>query len=221
MTFSFDAVARRRPTGWPILLAAVLLFAWAMPALAAPADVPGWRAARWGMSEAELQAAFPGALTRLAEPRVYGHATAPLALLDTPFAGLDFDAFFQMNEASGRLQQVLLERRRPLATPADFERLLSGLRDAYGDPAESCLSPRKPGGEPLRYELIWRFATSTLHASFLDFSSTEMMERDPALPLDTYGDLLGERQFSQRSVPRRILFRAHPAERTDLAPPCG
>ena len=189
------------------------------PVAAAPSDVPGWSAARWGMTEAELKTAIPKGLTKLPGRWQYGKTYADYAVLGTRLGGLAFNAFFQMNNKTDRLEQVLLERRRPQATPAAFYRLLDALEEAYGPPTETC-EQAKTGGTPLRYALIWRFPTTTLRASFLDFSSTAVFHRDPNAPIDPLRSFRDDRRNNFRFVPRRILIRLHPTDRTAAAENC-
>src|SRR3546814_15523574 len=90
------------------MCAALLL---AAAAQAAPADLPGWRGARWGMTEAELEAVFGDALARLPGRWAYGGAYPERALFGVELDGLRSDALFQMNERTERLPAGLLERR--------------------------------------------------------------------------------------------------------------
>jgi hypothetical protein len=171
------------------------------------------------MTEAQLQAAFPSELTTLPGRWQYGQAYANHAVLGAKMGGLAFNAFFQMNNETGKLEQILLERRRPQATPAAFARLLAALEEKYGPPTETC-EQAKTGGRPLRYALIWRFPTTTLRVSFLDFSSTAVFHRDPNAPIDPLRSFRDDRRNNRRFVPRRILIRLHPTGRTDLAEGC-
>ena len=179
----------------------------------------GWWQARWGMTEAELRAAFPGRLTALPGPREFGGAYAGLAMLDAAIGDVAFAAYFQMNAETARLQQVLLERRRPQATPADFERAVGALVEALGSPQDTCLEGGA-GGLPARFALVWHTPATTVHAVFLDFSTTAVLERDPAEDIDPLVGFLEERLINRNFVPRRILVRAHAAGRADLAPAC-
>ncbi|MEO1248199.1 MAG: hypothetical protein AAFW76_00020 [Pseudomonadota bacterium] len=157
----------------------------------------------------------------------YGRSYADHAVMGVDVGGLAFDAFFQMNKQTERLEQVLLERRRAGATPAAFEELLAALINDYGAPSATC-QQSKQGGEPQRHELIWRFPTTTVHASFLDFSSMEVLDRDPrppSVPLaetveERLRDFLDERRITHRFVPRRIIIRLHDAQVRALDQPC-
>ena len=195
--------------------------------LASTIDVVGWRDARWGMSTDELIGADMRGLTALPGRWEYGRSYADHAVMGAQLGSLAFDAFFQMNKQTERLEQVLLERRRAGATPAAFKTLLGSLIREYGEPSETCRQA-KQGGDPQRYALIWRFPTTTVHASFLDFSSMEVLDRDPrppSVPLaetveERLRDFLDERRITHRFVPRRIVIRLHDAQVTALDPPC-
>ena len=183
------------------------------PAAAAPEDLPGWEAARWGMTAAELEAAFGARLSPLPGRWIYGGAYARQAILKTSLGGLDFTAYFQMSETDDRLQQVLLERRQQQALPGSFEKLQGQLEDLYGPASEACLlSERNPTG----LELVWRFPTTTVHATFLNFFSTSLLYFDPSLDIDPLRPSSEERVIRRRSLPRRITLRFHPSSRQDL-----
>ncbi|WP_193367160.1 hypothetical protein [Pelagibius marinus] len=195
------------------------LFCWAAPALALE-DVPGWGATRWGMTADELRAALGSRVTELPGRWVYGGAYAELAVEEVEIGGLTFTAYLQMNDRTERLQQVLLERRRTGAVPAAFEQVIDALTSRYGPPAEDC-AQAKTGGQPLDYEVTWRFPTTILHAKFLDFSTTAVFSRDPEAELDPLVIERKVRRNLRRSMPRRILLRFHDAARADLDPSCA
>lgn len=199
-----------------LVIAAALwagLVSMARPASGVPEDLPGWGAARWGMTAAELKAAFGDRLTALPGRWLYGGAYARQAILDLHLGDLAFTAYFQMSESEDRLQQVLLERRQQQALPDSFEKLRQHLEDLYGPPAEACLlSERDPTG----LELVWRFPTTTVHATFLNFFSTSLLYFDPSLDIDPLRPSSEERILRRRTLPRRIALRYHPSSREDL-----
>jgi hypothetical protein len=117
------------------------------------------------------------------------------------------------------LQQVLLERRRVGAVPTAFEKLVESLETVYGPPSADC-AQAKSGGEPLDYEMVWRFPSTTVHAKFLDFSTTAVFSRDPAAEIDPLVIERKVRRNIRRFLPRRILLRYHDAARRDLDPGC-
>ena len=182
---------------------------------AAPDDLAGWRGARWGMTENQLAEVFGAELTRLPGRWGYGGAYADYALFDVEAAGLGFTAFFQMNEVSRRLQQVLLERRAGKATPAAYDAVLSDLEAAYG-PAEGPCVERHPDGPPRRVSLRWRFPTTTLQVTWLDFLTTAVQFDDPNSDLDPLVPFAETRRINRRFLPRRLLIRFYPSERNDL-----
>lgn len=197
----------------------LLLSVAAVPAMALD-DLAGWRDTRWGMTESELESALGEGATRLPGRWLYGGAYADLAVRDVEIAGLSFTAYLQMNAETNRLQQVLLERRRTGALPAAFEQLADSLMASLGSPSADC-AQAKTGGQPLDYELTWRFPTTTVHAKFLDFSTTAVFSRDPEAELDPLVIERKVRRNLRRFLPRRILIRYHDAARRDLDPGCS
>ena len=199
------------------ILQAAILALWACappPAAAAPADLAGWEAARWGMTTAEIEAAFGARLTILPGRWVYGGAYAERAILEARVGDLAFTAYFQMNDRTDRLQQVLLERRQQdAANPAGLEALRQILEARYGAASQACLLSEQ---DPTGLELIWRFPTTTLHATFLDFFSTSILYRNPNLDLDPLRPSYRDRIVRRRSLPRRATLRFHPSGREDL-----
>jgi len=189
-------------------------------AAAALDDLAGWRETRWGMTAEEIEIALGAKVLRLPGRWLYGGAYADLAVQQVDLGGLAFTAYLQMNDRSDRLQQVLLERRRVGAVPSAFEKVIEALEETYGPPTRECAQAKR-GGVPLDYQLVWRFATTTIHAKFLDFSSTSVFSRDPEAGLDPLvieGDV---RRNLRRFMPRRILVRFHDAARGELDRGCS
>ena len=182
-------------------------------------DVQGWDVLRWGMTQDEIESALGERAMRLPGRWLYGHAYADLAVEDVAVGGLTFTAYLQLNAESHRLQQVLLERRRTGAVPGAFDALVDSLEDRYGPPDEVC-TQAKSGGEPLDYQLTWRFATTTLHAKFLDFSTTAVFSRDSEAEIDPLVIERKVRRNLRRFMPRRILLRFHDPTATTLDPGC-
>jgi hypothetical protein len=182
---------------------------------AQPLDLDGWRAARWGMTEAELEQAFGASLVRLPGRWIYGGAYATRALDDVKLATQRFRAIFQMNAQTNRLQQVLLEPIRQSGQEILFASTGAELRARYGPPSESCAVPRAGGG-PLSVELFWRFQTTTVHLTFLDFYTREMAFENPNVDRDPLTPYYQTRRNNPRFLPRRTLVRFHPTGRADL-----
>ena len=204
-----------------ISLVVLFLLATGPAAANRPDDVTGWRGASWGMDAAALEQVFGERLTRLPGSWEFGGAYADLAIRDAAIDDVTFLALFQMNDTTGRLQQVLMERRRVGATPATFAAVLDSLEARYGPPDHSCTVPNA-GRSTLAVEMIWVFPTTTLHAIFLDFDTTAIQFREPGSLGEPLVSALESRTIVRRFLPRRVLVRYHPTERTDLLspPPC-
>jgi len=202
-----------------VALTLCLSAAWSPPALggARPADVAGWEGARWGMTETELDAALGPRLARLPGRWEYGNAFATRAIHDARVGDLSFRAFFQMQDGTEALQQVLLERRREDSNRFRFEDVKAALEVAYGPANRFCLRPRQPGQARIA-DMTWRFPTTTIHATFFDFHSFGIMFKDARLPVDTYLTDRERHRVHRRSLPKKLLVRFHPSEREDLEP---
>ena len=186
---------------------------------AAQVDLAGWQNLRWGMSAAEIREALGDEVMALPGRWLYGGAYAELAVANVTIGGLAFTAYLQMNAATHRLQQVLLERRRIGAVPAAFESAVSALQQELGPPTADCVQA-KSGGQPLDYQITWRFPTTTVHAKFLDFSTTAVFSRDPEAERDPLVIERKVRRNIRRFMPRRILIRYHDARLAALDPAC-
>lgn len=209
----------KRAGCWVFGLALVLLFSGPV-AWAAPGDVRGWDAVRWGMTGPELEEALGDSVVPLPGRWLYGGAYAELTVPRVVLGGLGFAAYLQMDRQSDRLRQVLMERRRVGATPAVFERLIDEMKALYGPPSLVCTQAKR-GGQPLDFEMIWRFPTTTIHVKFLDFSTTAVFSRDPQAGIDPLTAEREVRRNLRRTLPRRILLRYHDSKATDLDRGCS
>lgn len=205
----------RSPPFFALLAGLVALTISAGSPRAAPADVMDWNGARWGMTEAELAGVFGAALASLPGRWIYGGAYATRAIFGVDVGGLAFTAYFQMNDESERLQQILLERRANQVTPAVYASVLTSMEDAYG-PAEGLCRERHPDGPPRRESLRWRFPTTTVQLTWLDFMTSSVMFDDPDPTIDPRVPRHETRRINRRTLPRRIIIRFHPSERHDL-----
>jgi len=85
-----------------ILLSSIVLAAQSAP----PKDVAGWSKAKWGMSESDIQAAFPANITKLEQSVKYDDQYFNLVLNSFEVVNLDFTVRFLMNGKSDRLAGV-------------------------------------------------------------------------------------------------------------------
>lgn len=209
-----SAVLRRRPkptamfrtAAWAAILATALTAA-APPAAARPADLAGWEAARWGMTVADLDRAFGDRLTRLDTPWSFGPLEARRLIADAAVGGVRFTAYLQTDRTTGRLAQVLLERRDAAATPQAQADALTALRARLGPPDPGCAAR-------------WRFATTTVTADAIDFRSDALLYEDPNTGRDVLQPRRDRRRIVRRFLPRRIVVRFTDSARDDLIPPC-
>ncbi len=134
------------------------------------ADVAGWDRTRWGMTSSEIARLYDGRAVKLDGRIDFGPFYTDVALRHESFAGYDFTAYFQMGKATGRLAQVLLERRRQYATPQAWHAAVTALAQSFGTPAARCDQRGDPlTGEPEITERVWAPPSATVHASFIDF----------------------------------------------------
>ena len=152
-------------------IAAALLLAFAASAAGA-ADLPGWDKTRWGMSSAEIAALYGREAVRLDGRVEFAGLYSDVALRRTGFAGLDFIVYFQMDDKTRRLRQVLLERLKQYATAAAWDATLSALGRAFGPPSARCDRRGEPlAGVPAVLERVWVMPTTTVRASFISSSA--------------------------------------------------
>lgn len=179
-----------------------------------PADLPGWRGLRWDMTAAQIDAALDPPPSHLPAPWDFGSAYADRALFGQEVAGLGFNVFLQMNRKTDRLQQVLLERRQPTPRKA-FRALIDRLEQDYGKATVNC-QLRNSEGQPMLTELIWRFPTTTVHATMMDFRTSGIFTDDPNSDRDPLQPQYERDRNLTAFLPRRILIRFHASDRRDL-----
>ena len=147
------------------------------PLAAHAADLPGWDRTRWGMTSAEIARLYRGRAVTLSGRIDFNQLYSDVALRKEPFAGYDFTVYFQMDDNTRRLSQVLLERRRQYATPAAWHDVLAALGRSFGATTKSCERHGDPlAGGPQISERVWALPTTTVYASYLDFGNGERSE---------------------------------------------
>jgi hypothetical protein len=167
----------RRPAGRVSrrALSVLLLALAAWPALAA--DLPGWDKTHWGMRSAEIAALYGRRAVKLDGRIEFDRLYTDVALRQQPFAGLDFTVYFQMDEHSRRLAQVLLERRRQYATLEAWQAVAAALTEELGSASGNCDRAGDPAaGKPHIIDRVWALPTTTIHASYVDFGVGESAE---------------------------------------------
>ena len=199
------------------LAAALLVLCTGFTPAPAAADLAGWEGTRWGMTAAELEAAIGPALSRLKTRLDYHDAYVGHALSGRKVAGHAFTALFQMDRATGRLQQVILERRRDYALAIAFDQVARALKARFGPPTLGCDSrDRASGAAPFLRQRMWAMPTTTVHLSLIDFTQGVLMD-DARRDIDPLRPSYERRLYHRNLMARRLLIRYHASARRDLA----
>jgi hypothetical protein len=140
------------------LVAVVALAAPLSVARGAEKDIPGWEAARWGMSEADLRRAFGSKL--LLEKRAEEPSAKAFGMPGYVFLGCPFDVTFHISQARGLVRVELIQVERLLGhgsggRAADYEKACAlidqKLEETYG-----------PATQERRYEKDWTFPSAEI-----------------------------------------------------------
>ncbi len=138
-------------------------------ARAAPADLLGWGATRWGMSEADLAAVLGSGRMRLATPLEYGRLVVRDTLPGLRIANRPFVALFQLDRVSERLEQVLLRYRGDFPMLSDFTAVRDALAKDYDAPQERRAETDYRGTFPSFWtEAGWKFPSTEVVLSLTD-----------------------------------------------------
>lgn len=120
----------------------------------------------------------------------FAQVYAAHALPDLELADSRFTALFQMDRATDRLGQVLIERRRHYATIALFRRLEAELTGRHGPPCRRRDAPGEPADHAIAVlERSWVRPDGAIHLTFLNF---------------------------RNDIPKRLVVRYHGRGRPDL-----
>lgn len=209
-----------------VLRALILLL---LLALAAPLRAQeGWRAAQWGMTAEELQAAVPGLVPASLD---YGPLAGAFVLRRAEVAGLRFRAVFQL-DARGRLRQILFDRRGAELRPGDARTAYAALQAAHGPEGRLCFQPPR-GGAPARIEAVWPLPEAIIHLSWLDFGPEDRLADLDAAEfrrLLRAGETEAARELARQmpppgalsgQLPRRLLIRRREPGWPELAGDCA
>jgi hypothetical protein len=154
-------------------------------------DIKGWNEAEWGMTEAQLLAAFKGNIIKekrtTLDDGVYRELKIPHFIID----GLKFDVFFEMSSIDDKLRRVFLMHGPASAT--DFSRFERLLTSKYG-PAVQKDESRPKEGRPIRAQ---KTASWLLPSTKIELSYKEM----PGIGLGSYMDIYYiDRVFTKQST---------------------
>jgi hypothetical protein len=147
-----------------LLIGALMLSV--VPSSAQQKDVLGWENSRWGMSERNLISSFGSRLTKLSEPMSFLDLHTDHIVAALEIQGQRFTVFFQMNNRTNRLSQVLVRLNEMEARlPRDelFSNIDSQLTHQYGS-ATSRSDERdfKSTIKSVYLYRTWKFPTTTV-----------------------------------------------------------
>ena len=157
------ATSRRR------FLLALAGAALARPSFAAPADLAGWGATRWGMSRDELTRVLGPRRVGLATPLQYNEYVVHDTVPGLRLAGRPFVALLQLDRRSERLAQVLLRYRGDFPMLSDFAALRDLLAAELGVPHVRRAETDYRGSFPSFWiEAHWTFPSTAVVLSLVD-----------------------------------------------------
>lgn len=195
------------------LLAAAVVIAVLTP------GAPGWSSdpvlplALIGTVPAEAARRVPS-LDPIEPPLDFGPMIATHVQERARVAGLTARLYLQVDRSSGRVRQILLERRRPVLRPEDFAALHRALTNAYGAPLGTCGSPTQG-----RRHTRWRVGATMLHLIHIDDTARGIARFDPNTDSDPRARASDRLRVRSGSLPKRLILRAHAAADTALGGP--
>jgi hypothetical protein len=145
-------------------------------------DVPGWREAKWGMTEGQVLAAFKGeALMLDRDKQIQGdkvHASISIPKLEVE--GIMLVAKFRFDNDSNKLEWVTLEPvdDPPYPTQPYFERLEPLLTSKYGQPSYKTSAAESRTSNGMFMSIGWNFSTTDIELTYSDSNTLEMKKFD-------------------------------------------
>jgi hypothetical protein len=145
-----------------------------------PKDVSGWRDAKWGMTEEQLQKLFKSEVTRLPQTRRGSAYHSNLVIPAYEVAGTKFEVTFNIDNETNTLAEVTLRPtdESSLYFPqALFKRLEALLAEKYGSPTRRTRPEDKqdtPGMASV--EAVWEFASTKISLGYLEHSQPTMKQ---------------------------------------------
>ena len=123
----------------------------------APSPPPVWRAARWGMTKAEVLAAFPGEAQKLEQPASFGPqagGASDVAIPAYEIDGMKFRVLFGFeSDALNRVQLSAIKAAD--TTCSDLEKLLT---EKHSAPSERTRTQTTLRGE----QIVWKRPDQTM-----------------------------------------------------------
>ena len=129
-----------------------------------PADVEGWRSAKWGMSEAEILEAFKGEARRLDEPVGFSkEGQATVGIPDYSIDGAWYRVLF-IFDGQGKLNAINI-RPREKGSEGIYRSLEKLLMEKYG-PLSYKNEERKRGGDK-NWTARWNFPKTVISLRYI------------------------------------------------------
>ena len=154
--------------GFWSILAIVLL----QSSAAASEDPGGWTKAKWGMTDAQIEAAFPGQVRHYEKPAAWDSGMYADIYIPHVKVGSDsFEARFQMDGSTKKLVQVVLTKEGKDASFASLDAVEDMLATKYGPPSETHKSQTTVKG----MEYDWTFPTTRIAASYTDLFVAKLL----------------------------------------------
>jgi hypothetical protein len=138
---------------------------------AQPKDVLGWQESRWGMSNEEIVRAFGPRIARLPKGEDFLTWHADYVMRHVELEGEVFSVFFQMDNETKKLAQVLVrldEQESRVPRDEIFAKIETMLIHEYGAPVDKTDHRRSSSIDFAFLDLsrLWRFPTTTIELSY-------------------------------------------------------
>ena len=136
---------------------------------AVASETGGWRAARWGMSGAALDAAFGQTVRRIDPPMAFGHLIAERLIPGVRLGGRHFVAFLQHPPERDGLAQVLLQFYSSRPAPEDFAAVRRALIGELGRPQQRNVDTDYSADFPsFETAVLWHTAGTRVTLRYVD-----------------------------------------------------
>lgn len=193
----------------PVFLLAAFLLPAPLSSRAGEEDPAALVRPLWGLTAPAIEERLGARVEALASRLDFGPYYAERRLRDVTVAGVPFTAWLQMDRETGRLAQVLLERRRMDASPRVVGPVVDALVARHGPPDEERAGKRP--GIPMSVELSWRLPDARLVLHLFDFRTSAIFSEDPNLDRDPLEPFYRRMRNNPRFLPARLTIRISPA----------
>ncbi|HZS07102.1 MAG TPA: hypothetical protein VFD58_19860 [Blastocatellia bacterium] len=135
-------------------------------------DIPGWQDARWGMSEDDLVKVSGPRLRKLPKKEIFYKSHVDYVIPEYELEGRIYTVFFQMNDVTNRLSQVLIrsnEMKSRVPRVEVFNSLAARLAREFGSSGKH--KDKSQLESPAKFMVIdlsrtWKFPTTTVELSY-------------------------------------------------------